>query len=314
VVEVRMNVLNTNGDGLIPPMAESKGDSEIEPVLNQECGQIDRVTTGLGDEVIPVESLPLRRVSTRVPVSRSAKPLGAINLDSKSGVRRPVRDRWEYLPIPPIQEQQGSSGVGDTLMLVAPGHDTILGPVGGGDQPPVRLTPVLRRDLVRRFKAEGRRRRQAFRMELQREWESQVAPRFDQENDNPDGAALMDEETVFDAYIHRRLSRFDDDLAIQKEDFLETLSCAALPGTRFPDGMSDASVSDAFQTVLLQQRTDELWAGLRRVYFGEVEDPSDSEGKEPSAKKPRTRENVAAFKREIAGHEFASLGHVFRMI
>jgi hypothetical protein len=76
VVEVRMNVLNINGDGLIPPMAESKGNSEVEPVLNQEFGQIDRVTTGLGDEVIPVESLPLRRVSTRVPVSRSAKTFG----------------------------------------------------------------------------------------------------------------------------------------------------------------------------------------------------------------------------------------------
>jgi hypothetical protein len=39
-------------------------------------------------------------------------------------------------------------------------------------------------------------------MELQQEWDSQVAPRFDQENDDPDEAALMDEEIVFDAYMH----------------------------------------------------------------------------------------------------------------
>jgi hypothetical protein len=154
--------------------------------------------------------------------------------------------------------------------------------------------------MMRRFKAEGRRRRHSFKLELQQEWESQVAPRFDQENDVPDGAELMDEEIAFDAYLHQRLSRFDDDLQLQKEDFVETLSRAALPGSRLPDGMSDATLSDATRDVLLQQRIDELWAGLRRVYFGEVEDPDNLDDKEPSAKKPRTRENVAAFKREIA--------------
>ncbi len=71
-----------------------------------------------------------------------------------------------------------------------------------------------------------------------------MAPHFDQENDDPDGAALMDEEIVFDAYMHQRLSRFDDDLVLHKEDFVATLSCAALPGSRLPDGMSDATDSD----------------------------------------------------------------------
>ncbi len=141
-----MNDPNINGEGPISSTAESKGRSETGPVLDQEIGLVDRAETVLGVEVKPAgdESLPLRRVSTRFPVSRSAKPLGAITLDSKSGVRRPVRDRWEYVPvIPPIHEQHGSSGVGDTHMLVAPVHETILGPVGGINHP-VRLTPSLR--------------------------------------------------------------------------------------------------------------------------------------------------------------------------
>ncbi len=55
-----------------------------------------------------------------------------------------------------------------------------------------------------------------------------------------------------------------------------------------------------FLDVLLLRRTEELWAGLRRVYFGEVEDPLDPDDTEPSSKRPRTRENVAAFKRELS--------------
>ncbi len=90
----------------------------------------------------------MRRASSRHPVSRSAKPLGAISLDTKSGLRRPVRDRWEYvLDISPIPEQHSSSSVGDTPMLIAsaivgsgigfdippgePGSKLILGPVRG---------------------------------------------------------------------------------------------------------------------------------------------------------------------------------------
>jgi hypothetical protein len=45
------------------------------------------------------------------------------------------------------------------------------------------------------------------------------------------------------------------------------------------------------------QRTAQLWAGLRRVYFGEVEDPTDSNDDEP---RPRTRQSVMDFKAEIA--------------
>jgi hypothetical protein len=78
------------------------------------------------------------------------------------------------------------------------------------------------------------------------------------------------------------------------------LEYATLPGECSPDGLSPTNAPDADRDCLRHQRTDELWAGLRRIYFGEVEDPLDSKDTESSAKRPRTRENVAAFKREIA--------------
>ncbi len=122
-------------------------------------------------------------------------------------------------------------GIGTILPIGVSVPDTILGPVGGEEQPPVRLTKPLRRTFMRRFTTEGRHRRQQFRVQLQREWESQVAPRYDQEDDDPDGAKLLDEEIFFDGYMHQRLARFDDDLELAKEDFIETLYYAALPGS-----------------------------------------------------------------------------------
>jgi hypothetical protein len=53
---------------------------------------------------------------------------------------------------------------------------------------------------VKRFNAEARYRRRIFKAQLEREWESNVAPAFDQENDLPNEVALMDEEIAFDGY------------------------------------------------------------------------------------------------------------------
>jgi hypothetical protein len=126
---------------------------------------------------------------------------------------------------------------------------------------------------------------------MEREWESQVAPAFDQENDDPRADTLGGEEIAHDSFMYERLARFDSDYELKKEDFVDTLSRA--------EGITHELLTDATPDVLLLQRTAELWAGLRRVYFGEVEDLSDSDDTAPSPKRPRTRENVREFKREI---------------
>jgi hypothetical protein len=164
------------------------------------------------------------------------------------------------------------------------------------EQPCVPLTKTQRRMMVRRFGKEGRSRRRAFKLALQRDWESHVAPAYDQENDRPGAEPLVEEEIAYDHFMIERLNRFDSDLEDKKADFLDDLFHAALPGNY---AMNQEAKMNSEPDALLMRRTAELWAGLRRVYFGEVEDPSDSEDTAPSAKKPRTQQTVRDFKREI---------------
>jgi hypothetical protein len=106
---------------------------------------------------------------------------------------------------------------------------------------------------------------------LQREWESQVAPAYDQENECPGAEALVDEEIAFDNFMSERLNRFDSDLEVKKASFLDDLFYAALPGN-----------------YAMNQEA-------------KMEPESDSEDTgQPSAKKPRTQQAVRDFKREIS--------------
>jgi hypothetical protein len=190
----------------------------------------------------------------------------------------------------------------------------ILGPVGPDPVvgPPIRLNRLQRHNLVRRFNAEARHRRKLHKRQLLQEWESEVAPAFDQENGLPNDEAMMDEELAFDGFMCQRLDRFDEDVASKKEGFLDDICRFSLPRRLFPNGISPERPTDTGPDAFLLRRTQELWAGLRRVYFGEVEDSSESdEGSNSgvwhhesrsdgaSRKKPRTRESVRDFKREI---------------
>jgi hypothetical protein len=69
--------------------------------------------------------------------------------------------------------------------------DLILGPVAADPipptldsmvPPPVPLTQNDRRDLLLRFNLEGRLQRRLFRAASLKEWETVIAPTFDQEN------------------------------------------------------------------------------------------------------------------------------------
>jgi hypothetical protein len=137
--------------------------------------------------------------------------------------------------------------------------------------PPAPLTKQQTRQMLKQFHAEGCRRRRMFRKELQRDWESQVSPAFDQENDHPDAKwNLIDEESAYHDFMSSSLARFDDDLTSKRVAFLDDLSCASLTSDNGQRSFATPDVPDA----LILARTAELWAGLRRVYFGEVEESS----------------------------------------
>jgi hypothetical protein len=176
----------------------------------------------------------------------------------------------------------------------------MLGPAdaqGKQADPPEPLNKQQQRLMVKRFNAESRRRRRLFKKELQRDWESQVAPAFDQENGNPAADSLLDEEVAYHDFMTCRLDRFDEDLVCKKDYFLDDLRHASLSYGLTPDGGSRSLIKGDLPDELVLQRTAELWAGLRRVYFGEVEESSDPLNAEPI---PRTRQSMLDFKAEIA--------------
>jgi hypothetical protein len=243
-------------------------------------------------KVDDVKETTRRRASTRAPVIRPG-PVGPV-------LRRAVKDRYFYEPVASGLPHESSDVTNESVTHPIPlftmsrvlQDTTTFGTVmdNEADTPVIPLTSTQVRMMKQRFRAEGRRRRRLFRIKLQQEWSSQVGPSYDQENGDPQAEALMDEEIVYDGYVAEHLAQFDDDFEMQKEDFLYTLSCAGLPRVS----------ADIVPDVLLLRRTEELWAGLHRVYFGEVEDPLVSDDSAPRSKRPRTRENVAEFKREIS--------------
>ncbi len=290
------------------------GDPIPFPPVEQQPGQEsaisrDHIATEVRDNMAVV---PSRRVSTRVPKrSQNVAPT-----DITTAPRRPVGDRWFYDPVGPTASDatRESSSVEQVTQLVSPiAHDVMMMASGSDDHipfmlgpecadekqagPPAPLNSHQRRQMIKRFNTESRRRRRLFKKELQRDWESQVAPAFDQENGNPEADTLLDEEVAYHDFMSCGLDRFDEDLVSKKDDFLDDLRHASLLYGLTPDRGSRSTTMKEIPDALLLQRTEELWAGLRRVYFGEVEESSDPLNSEPI---PRTRQSVMDFKAEIA--------------
>jgi hypothetical protein len=111
----------------------------------------------------------------------------------------------------------------------------------------------------------------------------------------------MDEEIAYDSMVAQRLALYDSDYELKKSEFIDELSGASLAGCLFPGGVSAEQVTDSSPDVFLQRRTAELWAGLRRVYFGEAEGPAAESFifDQPSAKRRRTQESTAEYRREL---------------
>jgi hypothetical protein len=138
-----------------------------------------------------------RRFSSRIQSQTQGK--GDLEIQPVEP-RRQFRDRWYYPhPVPALM---GSSDISDdddqlrftgtldathTLPAIGEGPDAlILGPVVS---PAIPLNRVHCHNLVRRFNAEARHRRRIFKAQLERDWESNVAP-------------LLTRKTIFQTRLH----------------------------------------------------------------------------------------------------------------
>jgi hypothetical protein len=221
--------------------------------------------------------IPPRRTSSRVRVGRSRDVTSTVSVRAS---RRPVADRWFYEPVlPAVHDSQESSDVLNSpsepimdpdavVLFAALAEDLemgVLAPVGpdivSGDRVSVPLTREQKRMMMKRFNVEGRIRRRALRIQLTRDWEMNVAPALDHENDHPDTEVLMDEQVAFDEFMSERLIRHDLDFEAKKEEFLDDLSYPGLPSSIRLDRVPTDNTPDE----LLLRRTAERWAGLRRV-------------------------------------------------
>jgi hypothetical protein len=266
-----------------PIIEDTSGDDEMDDPMLENLGKAgDKYEAAMA---MQPEALQ-RRVSSRIPVPRFRV------LDGSSSVtdpvpRRPVRDRWFYDTGPPavlvskvlshatnggaesvvgglpdFALNQALDQVPDDTAFVSGDDEIFL-----ADRPSVPLTRLQRRSLLKRFTSEGRIRRRAYRRSLRWDWEVNVAPAYDQKNDRPDGEPLGDEEIAFVDFMSQRLDRFDQDFDAKKVDFMDDLSYASLPSSYRLEDDSKAVSSDTLADALLQQRTADLWAGLRRVYL-----------------------------------------------
>ena len=171
-----------------------------------------------------------------------------------------------------IEEVQGSSSCDDPppkrfRLDGQPGRDS---PPREGEpwipapvlDPLTKKVPVLvsrweRSNLLSKFKREQRLDRQRFKLEVSRQWDAEMAENKENQKTEVDPET---EAEAYEDYLFDRLMRYDGDAAFLLVDFRSSLRVV-------PEqvGGSIAELSS------LRNRTDNLWEGLRRVYFGEKE-------------------------------------------
>jgi hypothetical protein len=255
-----------------------------------------------------VESLPSRRVSTRVRAPRKVQSQDPPVVESFPTSRRPVRDRWFYLPA--ASEKKTSVQIADSS-----DDDIDLSSSSNFDI----LTDAQRTQLIRRFNVEGRNRRSVLKAHMQRVWDARARPPVAPEvvsvgvdtsldgtlhreldqflSQRLDSGGILDPRIALDEFREKQLATFDQNRQENKLLFLDEIR-----GDSGHAGDSGTPASDSASDYLLQQRTIALWTGLRRVYFHEAEEifPNGenlpycvSPNGEDSARLPANGENLA---------------------
>jgi hypothetical protein len=159
---------------------------------------------------------------------------------------------------------------------------------------PIRVTPSERRQLHAEFRKEAQLARSKFKDQLVMEWHEAYPSIGDKENQMQDhsssttglsDSAFSEDEFAFDHFVGTRMEAYDSWASERKASFLSSLR------SRPPTPTSDQTRHSA---QLQQERTQALWEGLRRKFFGE------QEGELALEHSTETQEDNAALQGEIA--------------
>ncbi len=161
------------------------------------------------------------------------------------------------------------------------------------------LTHVMRRErtaLLKKFRAEQKSERRRFKLEVRTTWDAKMAENKEnflhEGDDSKEDSSLPrypvdpeDAAEAYENYLFDKLQRFDRDAADLLVSFRSSLRVVP----------SWNSQEERVNPVLIQSRTEALWEGLRRVYFGKKEPEPSRQDQDPFRE-----ENMANRRREIA--------------
>jgi hypothetical protein len=199
-----------------------------------------------------------------------------------------------------IEELQGSSSCDDPpskrfRLDGQPGRDSppresvspesVESESSPGKVPMTSVSRWERSNLLAKFQREQRLDRKRFKLEVSQQWDEDLAD--DKENQTKE----VDPETeaeAYENYLFDRLMTYDGDAAFRLLDFRSSLRVV-------PEQVGGPITDPA----LLRNRTDNLWEGLRRIYFGERE--REEIAREPELSHQQVMDNLREEIAELEG-------------
>ncbi len=163
-----------------------------------------------------------------------------------------------------------------------------------------------KRQLLAEFRKEARRARSQLRESLVMEWHETYPSMGDKENQLVDrysgttglsDSGFYDDEFAFDHFVSVRMESYDRWAEERKTTFLSSLKSRPPTPTLGQAGRS---------AQLRQERTQALWEGLRRQFFGETEfgpvladAPGTRGGEDDDTRVPLLREEISALMEQL---------------
>jgi hypothetical protein len=134
-----------------------------------------------------------------------------------------------------------------------------------------QVTRRERFELLRKFRTEQKLRRRSFKLQVKETWDAEMAENkenFLHEGDSKEDSSLPrfpvsaeDAAEAYENYFFDRMQQYDRDAADLLVDFRSSLHVVP----------SWNDQQERVNPVLMERRTNNLWEGLRRVYFEEKE-------------------------------------------